>query len=145
VRLAKLAALVRRSAEVKSLVTEAESMAGPAEEPSRVEAELMAALDAQMQLRFADALDRLERTRREHQIETLPLKVQSDVAAQLGTVQLDLGDLASAEKEIARCGELFQRAQMQPSIFVRTCVEGGARLHLRAHRFAEAEELLRPL
>jgi hypothetical protein len=98
-----------------------------------------------MQLRFAEALDRLQRTAREHRIETLPLRLQSEVAAQLGTVQLELGDLTSAQKELARCRELFERAQIQPSILVRTCVEGGARLHLRAHRFAEAEELLGPL
>ncbi len=46
---------------------------------------------------------------------------------------------------LLRCRELFRRAQVQPSIVVRTCLEGGARLDLRAHRFVEAEQLLQPL
>ena len=145
VRRAKLAALLGRSAEVKSLVSEAQSMARPAEEPARVEAELVAALDEQLQLRFPEALKLLQRTTSEHRIDALPLKVQSDLAAQLGTVRLELGDLASAEKDLLRCRELFQRAQVQPSIVVRACLEGGARLDLRAHRFVEAEQVLLPL
>ncbi|MGZ3444443.1 MAG: hypothetical protein ACXWLG_02105, partial [Myxococcaceae bacterium] len=145
VRRAKLAALLGRSAEVTALVSEAESMARPTEEPTRVEAELVAALDARLQLRFAEALERLQRTMDQHRIDALPLKLQSDVAAQLGTVRLELGDLVSAEKDLLRCRELFQRAQVQPSIVVRTCLEGGARLDLRAHRFVEAQQLLLPL
>src|SRR5262249_60114889 len=72
-------------------------------------------------------------------------KVHSDVAAQLGMVQLELGNLPSAEKELARCRELYVRAQVLPSVVVRKCIVGGARLSLRSRRFAEAEELLRPL
>jgi len=145
VRRAKLAALLGRSADVKRLVVEAQSMARPVEEATRVQAELVAALDAQLQLRFGEALERLQRTLSQHRVDQLPLKLQSDVAAQLGTVHLELGDLESAERELVRCRELFAQAQVRPSIFVRACLEGGARLHLRSGRFAEAEELLRPL
>ena len=145
VRRARLAALLGRSAEAQALAAEAESMATPGEEYLRVQAELASALDARLQLRLAEALERLERTVREHRLETLPLRIQSDVAAQLGTVRLELGDLESAEKELRRCQDLSLRAQIEPSILVGTCLVGAARLDLDAGRFADAEQLLVPL
>jgi serine/threonine-protein kinase len=145
VRRARLFALLGRSAEAQALVAEAQSMATSTEESLRVQAELVAALDERLQLRLSDALARLERTVREHSLETLPLKVQSDVAAELGTVRLELGDPAGAEKELVRCQELFQRAQVEPSIPVSACLLGAARLDLRQGRFAEAEQLMLPL
>jgi len=145
VRRARLLALLGKSAEAQALVTEADSMANPSEEDLRVEAELVAALDARLQLHLSKALARLERTMHEHTLETLPPKVQSDVAAELGTVRLELGDLSASEKELVRCRELFTRAQVEPSIPVSTCLVGAARLDLRQGRFAEAEQLLIPL
>ena len=132
-----------RSADVKALVAEAQSMARPAEETTRVEAELVAALDAQLQLRFVEALERLQRTLEQHRIEKMPLKLQSDVAAQLGTVRLELGDLASAEKELlaavscsrGRRSSLHRRADLPRRDAARPA----------RPRPAEAEQLLLPL
>lgn len=101
--------------------------------------------EALRNLRWKDALERLERTARDHPLEKLPLKVQSDVAAHLGLVHLELGDLQAAEMETVRCRELHVRGQIQTSIPVSPCVLGGARLELRKGHFGRAEELLRPL
>jgi hypothetical protein len=60
-------------------------------------------------------------------------------------VQLELGDLEAAEKQLVRCRELHVRAQVEPSVAVAACIVGAARLELRKAHFTEAEELLRPL
>ncbi len=145
VRRARLAVLRGRSAEARSLAAEVESMAGPTEETLKVWAEMVLAVDAEMQLRWKDALERLERTVRDHALDKLPLRVQSDVAAHLGLVHLELGDLQAAETETVRCRELHLRGQIQTSIPVSACVLGGARLELRKGHAVRAEELLRPL
>jgi tetratricopeptide (TPR) repeat protein len=145
VRRARLFALLGKSREAQALVAEAVSMTNPADEALRVQAELVAALDARLQLHLSEARALLERTVGGHTLETLPPKVQSDVAAELGTVRLELGDPAGAEKELVRCQELFRRAQVEPSIPVSTCLVGAARLDLRQGRFTEAEEVLAPV
>jgi len=120
-------------------------MATPAEESVRAQAELIGALDARLQLRLSDALGRLERMAHEHRLDTLPSKLQSDIAAESGTVRLELGDLGAAERDLGRCRELLTRAQVEPSIQVTPCLVGAARVHLHAGRSAEAERLLLPL
>jgi hypothetical protein len=120
-------------------------MARPEDEQSRVMGELVLALDAEMNLRWSEALEELQRTARKRELGAVPLKLQSDVASHLGVVQLELGDLEAAEKELGRCPELHVRAQVAASIGVSACIVGAARLELRKGHFAEAEELLRPL
>jgi hypothetical protein len=110
-----------------------------------VQAELTRAFDARMQLHHSEALERLERTVREHRLEKMLARTQADVSAELGAVRLELGDLAAAEEELARCRVLFTRAQVEVSIPVTPCLVGAARLELRAGRPAEAERLLMPL
>jgi len=120
-------------------------MAGPGDEPARVAGHLVHALDAEMHLRWPEALQHLKRAAGEHELDAMPLKLQSDVAGRLGVVQLELGDLAAAEKELARCRELHVRAQVEPSVGVSACIVGAARLEVRKGHFAEAEEILRPV
>ncbi len=144
-RRARLLALVGDSAGAQALAREAESMASPSEEAARVEAAVVAALDDRLQLRFPTALERIERTVREHKLESLPRRIQAGVAAELGTVRLELGDLSGAETEFLRCRELFVQAQVEPSIQVTPCLVGAARVQLHAGRFVEAERLLLPL
>ncbi|MGZ6069905.1 MAG: protein kinase domain-containing protein, partial [Myxococcaceae bacterium] len=145
IRSARLYALAGQSARAQTLAAEAESMATPGEESTRVQAELTRAFDARLQLHHSEALERLEQTLREHRIEKMSTKIQAEVAAELGMVRLELGDLAAAEEELARCGELFTRAQVEISIPMTPCLVGAARLQLRAGRPAEAERLLVPL
>ena len=144
-RTARLLALVGESAGAQALVARVVSMATPAEESVRAQAELIGALDARLQLRLSDALGRLERMAQEHRLDTLPSKLQSDIAAESGTVRLELGDLGAAERDLGRCRELLTRAQVEPSIQVTACLVGAARVHLHAGRSAEAERLLLPL
>jgi hypothetical protein len=145
IRWARLHALAGQSERAQALAAEAEAMATPREETNRVQAELTRAFDARMQLRHSEALARLERTLREHRLEKMSARIQGEVAAELGTVRLELGDLAAAEEELARCRALFTRAQVEVSIPVTPCLVGTARLQLRAGHPAEAERLLLPL
>ena len=77
--------------------------------------------------------------------DTLVPKNLSEVAAELGTVRLELGDVAGAQEQLRRCHELLVGAQIEPSIPVTTCLVGSARVQLKAGHLAEAEELLVPL
>ena len=55
-------------------------------------------------------------------------EVRSELAAELGTLRLELGDVAGAEEELRRCHELLVGAQIEPSIAVTTCLVGSARI-----------------
>ncbi len=115
-RRASLAVLLGRSPEARTLTAEAASMATAHEERLRVIAELIAARDARMQQRLSEALEQVDRTVKTHSLEALPLSVQSDVAAELGTLRLEMGDAPGAKPEIDRCRELLIRGQIAPSI-----------------------------
>ncbi len=145
VRRARLAALLGRSEEAQRLVRDTRAMATAEEASARVQAELAGALDSRLQLRASDALERLEAMVRESPLDGLPERVQSNVAAELGMAQLELGDLPAAESSFTRCQEHFARGQIEPSVLVSDCLVGSARAQLRSARFAEAEQLLLPL
>jgi eukaryotic-like serine/threonine-protein kinase len=145
IRKARLAALLGRSAEVRLLVADVESKTSPKEVRARSLAEVVSALDARLQLRLPEALERLEGIVNGPKLAALPRRAQAEVAAELGTVRLDLGDLSGAEQELERCREVFVGVQMGPSIPMTTCLVGAARLRLGKGRFAEAEEILLPL
>ena len=145
IRSARLCALAGQSARAQALAAEAESMATPGEESARVQAELTRAFDARLQLHHSEALERLQQTVREHRLEAMSARLRGEVAAELGTVRLELGDVTGAEEELGRCRELLSRAQVEVSIPATPCLVGAARLQLRAGRPAEAERLLMPL
>jgi hypothetical protein len=142
---ARLAALRGRSEEAQALLKKAVESCGPADGGWRVQAITTAALDDRLQRRTREALVRMEQVAADPAIEGLPVKIQSDVAAELGTDRLELGDFAQAEPDLRRCRELFIRGQVAPSISVNICLVGAARLALHAGRPGEAEELLSPL
>jgi len=144
-RSARLQALLGDSGRAQSLVAEALSLATPAEYTAQVVAELAGALDDRMQLRLSSARDRLERRARDPRLETVPMRVQADLAAELGMVWLELEDLPAAGRELARCRDLYSRAQVEVSIPMTACMVGNARLDLREGRPSDAEELLLPL
>jgi len=144
-RRARLAALQGRSGEAQALAREAREMTSAAEAHPRAQAELVSAFDDRLQLRASEALQRLEQLARDQRLEELPAKMQSDVAAELGTAQLELGDLPGAEKSFSLCQEELTRGQITPSVQASSCIVGAARARLRARRYADAEQLLLPL
>src|SRR5262249_29496485 len=137
--------LLGESHQAQALTGDVASMATADDERFRVVAELIQARDARMQQRPEEALEQVDRTVKTHQLEALPLRVQSDVAAERGILRLEMGDATGAKRELERCGELLIRAQVAPSIPVTTCLVGAARLQLQHGRFAEAEQTLMPL
>jgi serine/threonine-protein kinase len=145
VRSALLAALLGRSGEAQALTQKALESCKAGDENWLFQAQVAAALDERLQLRTREALARMERASADPALDGAPLKTRSDVAAELGSNRLELGDFAGAEPEVRRCQELFARGQVTPSIPVTTCLVGAARLALHAGHPKEAEELLVPL
>jgi eukaryotic-like serine/threonine-protein kinase len=75
----------------------------------------------------------------------LSLPIRAAVAAELGISYLDAGDDARAEQSLKSCLELLLSAQVTPSVRATDCLIGNARLHLKAGRNAEAEQLMKQL
>ena len=79
------------------------------------------------------------------QASTFRLDLQADAASELGLARLELGDIAAAQAALTRARELYERAQVEPSVRIADTLIGLARLHLQAGRPAQAEALMLPL
>jgi tetratricopeptide (TPR) repeat protein len=79
------------------------------------------------------------------QAASLRIGTRAAMAAEHGSIWLELGDVAQAEQSLLQARELYTQAQVEPSARMATALVGLARVQLEAGRAAQAEALLRPL
>jgi tetratricopeptide (TPR) repeat protein len=111
----------------------------------RADARIAAAANARLQGRHAEALAFAQRVIDDPQASTFRLDLQADAASELGLAHLQLGDVPAAQSWLTRSRELYERAQVGPSVRIADTLIGLARLHLQGGRPAQAEALMLPL
>jgi len=121
--------------------TKAES--GAPERLVWAQAILTAALNARLQGRPADALEILRPLDRA--AGSLQPAIASNLAAEMASNLLDLGNSEQAEIQVTRCGNLFAQAQIVPSVVVPSCLISSARRALSKGDGKAAEQFMLPL
>ncbi|MCE9658000.1 MAG: serine/threonine-protein kinase [Burkholderiales bacterium] len=127
------------------LAAEAAERAGDARRSARAAAWIVAAFNARMQGRPADALALAQRAGADPQAPTFRLLVRAAAKAEEGSALLDLGRYDQAVPVLEQSHALYRQAQLRPSVRMTAALVGLARARLRAGRPGEAEVLLRPL
>jgi serine/threonine-protein kinase len=120
-------------------------LAGEKHPRQRATAWLVAALNARLQRRPAEAQAFAQRVLAEPESSAVPLDVQARAHAEAGNAWIEQGDFGRAEEALRAARALFTRAQVEPGVGQTDVLIGLARVHLRAGRAGEAEALLLPL
>ena len=120
-------------------------LAGDKHPRHRAAAWVVAALNARLQRRPAEALAFAQRVLAEPASSAVPLDVQARAHTEAGNAWLDQGDFTRAEEALRAARALFTQAQVEPGVGQSDALIGLARVHLRAGRAMDAEALLLPL
>jgi eukaryotic-like serine/threonine-protein kinase len=144
-RYARLLALAGDSRAAARVAEEAAQRSDEAHAQYRAEALHIAAFNARMQRRNADALALAQQAWSDSGREKARPAIQASMAAELAAALIERGELARAEPLVQQSLALFEQAQVVPSARSATAWIVQARLHLLAGRADEAEATLRPL
>ena len=123
----------------------AADLAGETHVGRRAGARAIAAFNARMQRRPAEALTFAQRVLGEPKLNDIPVDVHAEALAQAGIAWLEMGDFTRGEEALRSARTLFTKAQVEPGVGQADVMIGLARVHLRAGRSGEAEALLLPL
>ncbi len=144
-RHARLLALIGDSRAAARVADEAAQRTDEAHAQYRTEALVVAAFNARVQRRQAQALALAQRAWSDSARPMARPAVQAAIAAELASALLDRGESARAEPMVQHSLALFEQAQVAPSPRSSAAWIAQARLHLQAGRTDEAEATLRPL
>lgn len=145
-RHARLLALDGRATAALPFIAASEDLArktGDAETSFQVR--LTRAFVARMQGKFAQADSILSAMAADAGQFQRRVALQSDFSTEQALVDLEQGDMAGAATALSRCETLFKQAQIEPSLRVRGCLLGNARLRIIQGSGAEAVRYLQPL
>jgi tetratricopeptide (TPR) repeat protein len=105
----------------------------------------VAALNQRLQRRYEKANAYLQQLSDIKKAEPISLRTQLDIAAERGSLQLALGQVAEAENSFNLCHKLFVEAQIKLSVSLATCVIGRSQLKLKKGKANEAQQDLSQL
>lgn len=144
-RHARLLALAGHAPAAARVADEAARRTDEAHAQYRAEALHIAALNARLQRRHAEALALAQQAWTDAGRAKARPAVQASIAGELAAVLIERGELARAEPLVQQSLALYEQAQVMPSARSATAWVLQARLHLQAGRTDEAEATLRPL
>ncbi len=144
-RYAHVLALAGDSRAAARLAGEARQHTDEAHAQYRAEALLVAAFNARVQRRHAEALTLAQQAWSDSGRAKARPALQAQIAAELAAALIERGEAARAEPLLRQSLALFEQAQVVPSPRSATAWIAQARLHLLAGRSDEAEATLRPL
>jgi serine/threonine-protein kinase len=144
-RRAQLLAMRGDAAAAARVADDVAAGAGDAFAAQRAEAWVAAAINARLQRRNDDALVLAQRVVNDARASTFRSDLRAVAAAELGHALIAKGDLVRAEQFLLQSRELYERAQVVPSVRMNECLIGLARVQLMTGRAPAAEALLRPL
>jgi eukaryotic-like serine/threonine-protein kinase len=144
-RYARLLAMAGDARGAARTAEEAAQRVDEAHAQYRAEALHVAAFNARLQRRHAQALTLAQQAWNDAGRTKARPSIQAAMAAELAAALIERGDFAQAEPIVQQSLALFEQAQVVPSPRSATAWIVQARLHLQSGRTDEAEAALRPL
>lgn len=145
IRGARLQAQRGNDNEAEALAMDAAQQAGRHDPVGRIDAILVAALNARLQRNPTRVLKHVQALSDVEQAVAMSVAQRSEIAAEKGMSLLDLGQLDEAAKSLTECHQLLGKAQIAISARVSTCVLGFARIQISKKQLVDAHETLAAL